>query len=71
MTIKRWAVKANMTSVVFCDEDNSPNYVEHLLEGATLRFATTDEVIGRGYIRAFTHENENIILYIGDWEAVE
>ena len=68
--MKRYRVKANMTSVVFCDEDGSPNFVEHLVENNTLRFEPTDEEIGRGYIKAFTDENENIILYLGDWEVV-
>jgi hypothetical protein len=63
----KWRVHAQMTSVVFCDEDGTANFVEHLMEGNTLRFKLTDEEVGSGYIRAMTDKDEPIILYIGDW----
>lgn len=64
-------VSASMTSVVFCDEDGTANFVEHLIEGNTLRFNLTDETVGSGYIRAITDKDEPIILYLGDWTAVK
>lgn len=66
---KMFRVSAQMTSVVFCDEDGTANFVEHLIEGNTLRFKLTDETVGSGYIRAITDQDEQIILYLGDWEV--
>ena len=70
MTIK-YRISANMTSVVFCDDDGTANFVEHLMEGNTLRFKTTDDEIGSGYLRCITDDGQKIILYLGDWEVDE
>lgn len=63
----KFRVHAQMTSVVFCDEDGTANFVEHLIEGNTLRFRLTEEEVGNGYMRAITDDDQPIILYIGDW----
>tara|TARA_X000001382_G_scaffold129506_1_gene121708 strand:- start:8770 stop:8994 length:225 start_codon:yes stop_codon:yes gene_type:complete len=65
--MRKWAVVANMTSVVFCDDDGEANFVEHFFEGMDLQFNLTGEEVGKGYFRATMPNGIPIIIFYDDW----
>lgn len=59
---------ADMTSVVFCDDDWEPNHVNHHTHGDAGSWDYTGEEVGKGYMRAMTPNGDYIIVYAADWE---
>tara|TARA_R110000744_G_scaffold15035_2_gene42350 strand:+ start:1143 stop:1364 length:222 start_codon:yes stop_codon:yes gene_type:complete len=67
MKYNKWVCVANMTSVVFCDDDGEANFVEHFYEGQDLKFSMTGEEVGKGYYRGMLPNDVPIILFFDDW----
>lgn len=65
--MRKWEVAANMTSVVFCDDDGEANFVEHYFLGMYLEFNLTGDEVGKGYYRATMKNGVQIIIFYDDW----
>ena len=71
--MKTYVCTQQFTSVVVCDNDGEPNYVDTIQEGGKLTFALKQQSEGwesGGYRRAVENTGNEIIIFLGDWEAV-
>jgi hypothetical protein len=67
--MNEYTCMADMTSIVWCDDDWEPNHVNHYTRGEEGRWEYTGEEVGKGYMRAKTDRGDFIIVYADDWEV--
>lgn len=71
MKVKGLECVTDYTSVVVCDDDWTPNHVEHVMRKKKIKnvLRVTDDPNIVGYLRIETADEEKFLVVAGDWGA--